>query len=501
MSSEGQVVLGGLSRVFSIEGQAGPDHIPFYHSWAAAGAVEQPVGDVTRVEAPSLTEYGAFDVVGEVLGALENATITLSLRDRMTASEVLDYVKRRCPFDVQIHHGVCQDPRDFDAGWDKIRVFENARATGYSTSELGSLASGDVDVINEELEISARNYYEILPMTYATKAADEVTNEVVAIAVCDKPSCGTCTNSSNGCQNVFAVSAPAGSSPGLGSEVIFTDDGFATAGDTPITTLAAGQDPDDATCVGPNLVVVSNAATDFGIHYAPTADILDSTETWTKVITGLVAAHYPTCISSASPRDTWIGGDGGYIYFTADPTNGASAQDAAQATTENINDIYAYSTKLVVAVGAANAVVYTANGRDWAAVTGPAPATVLNCVFVRTEKEWWVGAADGNLYYTVDSGEHWSTKNFPGSGAGSVDAIVFASDTVGYMAHKTAAPLGRILRSLSGGNTWYIVPEGTSTLPVVDAINDLAVCLDEVNVIYAGGLADNAADGVIIKGA
>jgi hypothetical protein len=502
MPNEGVIITGGKSRVFSIEGQAGPDNVPFYHSWAAAGSVEQPVGDITRVEAPSVTEYGGFDVVGEVLGAEENATITLTLQDRMSVSEVLGYARRRCPFDLQIHQGSCQDPRDFDAGWDKIRVFERARATGYSTDDLGSLESGDVGKVTESLDVSALRYYEILPMTYAEKATTEVTNEIIAISVCDKPSCGDCNNASNGCSKVFAISAPAGSSPGLGSEVIFTDDGFATAGDSPITTLAAGQDPDDATCVGPNLVVVSNSATGFGIHWAPSADILDGTEVWTKVTTGLVAAHYPTCITSASPRDTWMGGDGGYIYFATDPTNGVTVQEAGALSVQNINDIYAFSTKLVVAVGALNTILYTTNGSDWSLIAGPAAlaAVNLNCVTIRGETEWWIGAANGSVYYTTDSGAHWSLKAFPGSGAGSIEAIAFASDTVGYISHKTAAPKGVILRTISGGNTWYIVPEGTSTVPAADAFNSIAVCIDEANILYAGGLADNAADGIIIKG-
>lgn len=500
MANEGQIMLGGFSRVFSIDGQAGPNNVPFYHAWAAAGGVEQPVGDVTRVEVPSEVEYGAFDTVGEYRGAAENATITITLQDRMSASEVLDYARRKCAFDLQIHQGTCKDVRDYDSGWDKIRVFEYAYATSYSTSDLGALESGDVEKITEELEISGRVFYEILPMTYSEKASSEVTNEVVAIVVCDTPSCGDCNDPSDGCQDVFAVSAPAGTSPGLAAEVIYSSDGMGTAGDTPITTLAAGEDPDDAECVGNNLVVVSNATTDFGIHWAPTADILAGTESWTKVVSGLVASNYPTCISSASPRDTWIGADNGYVYFTSDPTNTVTAQEAGSLTSEDLRDIYAYSTKLVVAVCAAGIVIYTNNGEDWALATSPAVGVDLNCVFVRKETEWWVGDDNGSLWYTTDSGVTWTEKEFTGSGAGSIKAIKFASDSVGFMAHNTATPAGRVLRTISGGNTWYVAPEGTATLPTFDYMNDLATCYQKENVIYGGGLAGNGADGFILKG-
>lgn len=504
MANDGVPMQRGFSRIFTIENQAGPENVPFYHSWGAAGAVELPVGDITRQEAPSFTEYGAFDVVGEIPGAQENATTTLMLKDRMSASEVLKYALRRCPFDIQIHQGRCTDPRDFDQGWDKIRVFERARATTYSTDEVGSLTSGDNDEVTEELEVSATTYYEILPMNYAERATSTVTNEIIAVVVCDRPDCGDCGEASTGCKKVFAVSSPAKASPGLAAEVIYTDDGFVTSSDTPITTLTAGEDPDDAECVGVNLVIVSNATTDFGIHYAATADILAGTETWAKVTTGLVTGNYPTCISSASPRDTWMGADNGYVYFATDPTNGVSVQDAGVATTENLRGIYAYSTKVVVAVGENNAVIYTLNGEDWTSVTGPAVGVDLNCVTIRKENEWWVGDDAGSMWYTTDYGQTWTEKEFPGSGTGNIATIVFASDTVGFMAHNESTiihpNLGRILRTISGGNTWYVAPEGTSSLPANDALNDLAVCENETNIIYAGGLADDGGDGIIIKG-
>jgi hypothetical protein len=79
--------------------------------------------------------------------------------------------------------------------------------------------------------------------------------------------------------------------------------------------------------------------------------------------------------------------------------------------------------------------------------------------------------------------------------------IKAATRDVLYMAHKTSATAGRILRSLDGGHSWYVLPEGAGSIPANDQINSLATCYREANVVYAGGLADDGADGIILKGA
>jgi photosystem II stability/assembly factor-like uncharacterized protein len=118
---------------------------------------------------------------------------------------------------------------------------------------------------------------------------------------------------------------------------------------------------------------------------------------------------------------------------------------------------------------------------------------------MKSATEWWVGTAGGVLYYTLDSGVTWTVKGFPGSGAGVVRDINFATNQVGYLAHDTAAVAGRILRTIDGGYSWYVLPEGTGAIPANDKINSLATC-KEPNVVLGGGLADNAADGILIKG-
>ena len=59
------------------------------------------------------------------------------------------------------------------------------------------------------------------------------------------------------------------------------------------------------------------------------------------------------------------------------------------------------------AVGNNNAFIYTTNGTDWYARTGPAAGVNLLSVAINTAGDVFVGGADGNLYRSEDGGVTW----------------------------------------------------------------------------------------------
>ena len=229
--------------------------------------------------------------------------------------------------------------------------------------------------------------------------------------------------------------------------------------------------------------------------------MIDGIETWTEVLTGLVTGKGPNCIWNYSPLTSFIGGLGGYIYLMKNPVDGVTVLDAGSATTQNLTDISGWDATKAAAVGVADSFVYTTDGYTWEAGTGPVGPTDLTAVAYRQEQEIWVGGtASGSVYVTTDFGDHWTTKALPGT-LTQIDSIVWASESVGFIAGRTVAPAAKILRTINGGYTWYVVPESASqALPVADNINDMAVCQKEVNKLFAGGLGGNAIDGIIIKG-
>lgn len=493
----GDLIRSDYSRLFFIENGAGPAYPPSYESLWRAGALSWGQGDVTNVYKPSPDQYGQFVVIDRLPGEPSAPSLVVHAKYTFDRSKLLRVVKNGCNHDLQLHMGKCKDPRDFNGGWEKLLILEGARISDYGTEDLGALGPSERSYPNEDVTFNGTDLYEIVPLVYALKAATDVAQEVVDVDFCDKATCGACGLPSNGCQIIFALTVAGGGSPGAAGALVYSDDGGATWSHTHVAPFGATSSPSKFACVGTNVIVVSNAAC--LIAYAPTADILTGTETWASHATGLVCpAGAPNAIFSVGPTFTWIVGNGGYVYFASDPASLVEVQDAGSATAQNLNAIHGIDEMNLVAVGANNAVIHTQDGGIiWSSVTGPAPAVALTAVWMKSKYEWFVGTAGGNLYYTRDYGVTWTLKAFPGSGAGAIKDIKFSTPSVGYMAHNTATPAGRILRTLDGGYSWYVTPEGTTNIPTNQGLNALGVCADP-NIVYAGGVTIVAGDGILI---
>lgn len=495
------VVLSGNTRVWWIEDMAGPANVPTYGSFARAQGIDWPQGERTPLRIPDPTRYGQWITASFVDGQQGLPSLTIEHRFLETLSTMLAITRRRCAIDIQIAIGQCQDPSDFDKGWTKKLILENARPSSYGTDELGTFDGDQNAGINEQLPFTGLDYYEVVPLVPQEQQKTEITDEVIAVAICDEVQCGECGIPSNGYSKIFAITGVTDGSPGLPAELLYSNDNGKTWATTNVSTLGLAEVPSGMACIGSNLVIIS--ADSDSLHYAPLQDILDGVETWTEVTAGFVAAGSPNAIVSLSRTQTWIAGDGGYVYFSEDITAGVEVQTDGSVSSENLGDIAAFNANHLMAVGAANAILLTSNGGEtWVSATGPAVGIVLNAVENRgvTELEWLIGTAGGDLYFTRDSAQTWTIRTFPGSGAGQVRDIVFVSQTVGYMAHDTAAPAGRMLRTTSGGNSWYVLPEADGlTMPANDRINSIGATPNNVNLAYGGGLADDGSDGFLVK--
>lgn len=480
----------GEGRVF-IQKSPGPTEPLQMLGCGKLGGVTIPQGDKTPIYCPDPTQYDKFRKVAQIRGQADNPTSQLAAR--LTMVNLLLTIK--CAMDVQARFGKCKDPNDLKNGWEKIFLLSNAEATSKATEDLIAVQPDERKAIMVTADITADEFLEIDRISFTQYAQSLVDREVIDIVVCDRESCGDCEPVSDGCEKVYAIVISSGGSPGIWAELVWTEDGGVTWSDTPIDTLAVNESPDAIVCVGDYLIVISNDSC--SIHYADK----DDEGTWSEVTTGFVATKCPNAIFSLDAAHTWIVGDGGYVYFTEDPTVSVEVQDAGVATTQNLNAVHFLNSQRGVAVGASNAVIVTDNGGlTWESKTGPAVGVALNAVWVDAQNRFWVGTAGGRLYYTEDGGTSWTEKTFPGSAAGVVRDIKFVSPghAVGFMAHDTATPAGRILRTLDHGYSWYVLPEGTGSIPANDRINQVAIC--DQNRIWGAGLADDASDGIIVKG-
>lgn len=487
----------GLSRVFLIEGRARPDHEPVYKSCMRMQGVSQSFGDVTKIECPHPTIYDEFVEIGSIRGADERATATLEGRYALDlASDLLRLARNKCPADVQVHFGDCEDPSDFN-DFKKALILEDAVLTAWNSDDLGSFASDDRSMVNENAPLSVREVYESLDLGYGEKGGSVVVNEIIDAVVAGHRSCGSCVTENDGCYKILMTTLSSGASPATNPDLIYSIDKGQNWHAHDIDSISGGEDGDGVAKVGQYVVVVSNGTG--SLHHMPWEDIDGLTDpTFTEVTTGFVGA----------PNDIWsldtiafIVGDSGYIYSVDDPTEGVTVLDAGAAVSDDLNAVKAVSSKVAVAVGENGAVVRTTNGTEWAAVTRPVGAGVhLTCVALLDKNTFIVGTDGGALWYTTDGGTTWTSLTFPGSGTGVVRDIAFATRSVLWLAHDTTTPTGRILQSIDGGQSWKVMPRGSGSFPAVDRITALAVCGSDVNFVAGGGLADDGSDGVIIVG-
>lgn len=500
MSDSFTIAKTANTRVFLIEGGARADHAPSYESCLRMMGIAQGFGDIERIECPDPQNYGKFVEVGSIRGANERPTTSLEGRYALDLqSDLLRLARQGCAFDVQLHMGACQNPASFNE-FDKILILEGAYPTNYSTEDLGALQSGDNAAINETTDISASDVYEALPLAYVSRAGSILTNEVIDVVVCDNVSCGDCEDESSGCEKIFAVTLCEGGSPGTSPDIVYSIDGGANWYAHDIEELTSAQSPTGIECLGDYIVVISNDAGSLCYALKSEFDTISDPE-FEEITTGIVAGGEPNGIWSTGSY-AFIVGDNGYVYGCEDPADGVTVLDAGAATGNDLLAVHGLSSTFAVAVGINGTVLYTSDGSSWGATTtNPAGIGVtLYTVWVVSENVWWVGASNGYLYYTLNAGETWNTKAFAGAGTGIVYDIVFATPSVGRMAHQTGATAGRIFTTFDGGYSWKLAPEKSGTLPANDKINKLAYCSGNANFICGVGLADDASDGFIVVG-
>jgi photosystem II stability/assembly factor-like uncharacterized protein len=462
-------------------------------------SLSKPFGDVTDIECPSETEPGKFVKVGQIQSGDDRATLSLEGRHALDLrSTLLSLAKRRCPADVQIHYSDCEDLSQFNL-FKKVLFLEDSLLTEYGTEDLGALEDDQQSAVNETAPVSARILYDYIPLSFGGGGEDVVTNPLLDVVICDDVSCGSCTEESDGCEKIYAISTAAGGSPGTPPDVVFSLDGGATWYAHDIDTMLTAEVPSAIACVGQYIVVVSNETN--SLHYVLQSQMTNLVDpAFTEVATGFVAGGEPNDMWSVGNK-AWIVGDLGYVYVLTDPTAGVSVQDAGEATISQLNAVHALSANFAVAVGNDGEIIVSENGTNWAqTVASPVGVgTALTSVWVKSKTEWWVTSDAGNLYYTLDGGETWTIKAFDGSGAGTAEAIVFATSSIAYLSHTTAAPLGRLLASFDGGYSWIVLPQTVGLMPDNDEFTAIAACQAEPKLLVAVGDADGV-DGIIVVG-
>jgi len=492
-------VKSSFTRSFVIEGRARGDHKPAYSSQMKLTGLTQSFGDITDIEIPDPAAYDKFIKVDRTQGDVGRATFTLTQRYATALKSILLRLARaRCSLDVQLHIGECSDPSLFNS-FTKAVILEDVVLTNWAPDDLGALQGSETNPVNEKSDMSASDIYEVVPLSFAERAQDVVTLEMLDGTICDANSCGSCGLESDGCKKIYTTSTAAGGSPTTPADVVFSMDKGATWKAHDVDTMLTAEVPGGIVCMGLYLVVFSYTTP--ALHYALRSEFESGADpAFTKMATGFLAGHGPNSAFSYNGK-AFIVGDGGYIYWTDDPTSGVVILDAGLATASKLNRVHAYDEDHAVAVGNDGAIVYTTNRTNWALSPGTPAAfgTHLLGVCMKSWTEWWITAANGTMWYTLNSGVNWTQKFVPGTAPSSLKSIKFATKTIGFLC-GTVSSHGRLWRTFDGGYSWVVLPESIGVMPASDRFNTIITCSLDPDFVVAVGLGDNAVDGIIVVG-
>jgi photosystem II stability/assembly factor-like uncharacterized protein len=404
-----------------------------------------------------------------------------------------DLRKRKCEFNFKVKGSNCARPDDPDDFESQI-VVRRSKLTAFNTGAFNGLAEDAVMDLTGTLQLISFDRF--LPITFGEVADANVFAEVVDGIYADKIQCGNCGEQSDGCQKAYALTKTEAASPALSSQIVYTNDGGNTWAYDDITSLAT-QAGTKMAQVGTRIVVISEA--DEAHHYKLQSAIDAGTAaSWTAVTGGYVATKGPLAIWSKSPSETYVSAEGGYVYFMANPASAVTVLTDGSVTTQNLNDIRGKG-RTIVAVGAANAVIVSYNaGATWTLVVGPAVGVVLNTVEVINDNVWFVGAANGKSYYTINGGTSW-VDNTPDSAITNVNSIRFVDEIVGYMVVDLAASV-RLYRTADNGYSWHFDGSYVGGVPDAANYNFVTPCPGNYNTVLIGGLATVGTDGILALG-
>lgn len=495
MAEDVNIAKSGQFRVFVQSDGSSPENPYNYVGCLNLGGFQQDLGTGEPIYCPSSEVPGVFDIVDTTSPppALPTTDFTQHM-DRALRDFWWDLRRRGCEFNFVIKGSSCGRPDDPDDFESKI-VGKRAKMTAFNTGGFNGISEDAAIDLTGSLQLLAFDRF--LPMTFGEAADTAVFAEALAGFYADKIQCGNCGTPSDGCQRLYVLTGTIAASPALAAQVAYSLNGGGAWAYDNVNSLGT-QTANDMIQVGQRLVVFSEV--DEGHHYKSQSSVdAGVTGGWVAVTGGYVATHGPTSAWSKSPSETYIAAEGGYIYFMSNPTAAVTVLSDGSATVQDLNKIRGKG-RTIVAVGDSNAVVVSqTGGNTWALVTGPAVGIDLTAIAVISKNIWFVGAANGTSYFTLDGGESW-VSNTPDGDITAISDINFVDEIVGYMA-VTISGGSRIYRTSDNGGSWHAESPYVDNVPEAANFNFITPCPGNYNKVMAGGLAAVGTDGIIVLGA
>lgn len=496
--SDLQALKSTSTRVWYVEGGVHPSRPPKYLANGKFGDdPSKSIGEETRITTPSPTKFGADDTLGTMQGEEERATFGIAVRSTKQASILQGWKNKRCRVDFFALMGECGNPQDFTEGGEKWEYFPDGKISSFSFENFGAFGKDEQNPLNEMVDCTSEDFWEFLYMRQDQIGSSVTIREIYTVDVDPGDDCDDCPEIG---EKVFLTMAGASATPGSVPTLLYSEDKGVTWSSDLISALFSNENIVDGHVVGGILVLLSNTAN--ALIWTRISEIYEGVNTWQRVVAGFVVGKQPNAFAFADVNHAWIVGNGGYVYFSDDIKSGVSVQDAGIATTQHLRSVHAHSAVSALAVGDANAVIYTSNGGStWEAVTGPAVGVNLGACWMWNDETWLVGegsGGNGKLWMTSNSGVSWSQIGLPATYL-RIDKIKFVSEAEGYISARGGGQ-SYILRSITAGNKWVVLPSGKQGVALDNSyLSDIAVTTKFGNLVYAAGLADNGTAGIALR--
>jgi hypothetical protein len=485
MATNLSIARNDMSRAFLFPNGVGACGIkPVYFSCLGVDSLSQDFGDVTRIECPDPYRYGNFIEVDTVPGEVSRLTTTLTTRmSRNTLSTFRNLSTKGCGFDFHLHFGLCTNPTAFNQ-YDKAMVFEDVYITSYGTDPLVALSSGDRAEINETIDISVGNFYEIAPLTYLERAIAQtaLTTPLIDSQYVDAKNCGSCGSPSDGCQVAMAISES--------GDLLVTLDGGNSWTESTVTW---GTTPAGIGNFNGYVWAYDGTVPNIQIN---TMDGINANTPNTLVTNNVIAGGVD---QDNGITYGLVVGTGGMIGVLVCADCGFDTSYVGVFTTEDLGVVnFAQGSDRALIGGANNTLIYTGDGENFAVVPTPAAQAglTITAVYPVSDQHFLIGYADGGeIWCTDDFGNTWSQIHCTGITLGAdITDIAFSSR---HVAWATAGD--QLWRSIDGGATFVLQPQSKKVFPVNTLLSDILVCPDTVNkvtVVGEDGGAGMIADGL-----
>ena len=454
----------------------GPNTKPAYLGCHEMGDIEVPEGDLSPLFCPDAGQTDGFVIRDVTRGAPDIPSTELSV----PVGKTLDYLEEwDCPGNILLLKQSA-GRRDQITNWERAHLLFRASRTGRTYSAMGARTPDG----NEESMVTVPfgfMTHSVLVKLRGVRLPVVSTVDLLTIAGLNDGHCWNGGPRKRRCDKLVVGGAGA---VAVKAALEVSDDGGATWTDrTAAGPWAVAEDIGASAYIpyesGIDRILVGRSTTNADPAEIAYSD--DEGATWTVVEVGAAAGRFITCMFALDRYHIWVGTDLGYIYFSDDGGATWTTQEAGVIAATDYLDISFVSPTHGVAVNEGNVVAVTVNGgRTWSAVTGPAAGDDLLSVAMVTENRWFIGTNAGELWCTENAGTTWAARTFSGSGAGEVQDIAFENEMVGFLAHDTVAPVGRVLRTKDGGYTWEL-----ETVPTNAGIAEIVVC--GPNHVFAAG--------------